>query len=183
MTTYGGACCGTVFKIEMNGAKTVLYNFMGGEDGGYPSGGLLRDSTGNLYGTTQYGGKLGCNAPVGCGTVFQLHTDGTLKTLYRFSGPEGLSPNAGLIRDPGGNLYGTTLLGGTIPCGDGRGCGTVFKLDRNGVETVLYRFTGMGDGKYPVTALTRDTAGVLYGTTTEGGASDCDCGVVFKITP
>ena len=101
---------------------TVLYSFkFGVTDGGFPIGGLIRDSAGNLYGTTIYGGSLeNCSAE--CGTVFKLDTTGKETVLHSFSGPDGKNPVAALILDASGNLYGTTFNGGA------HGLGTVFKL-------------------------------------------------------
>ncbi len=115
--------------------------------------------------------------------------------LHTFNGgSDGSYPNAGLIADGKGNLYGTTATGGTSYCGGG-GCGTVFKLTPPAsaggtwTETVLYAFTGGSDGANPQAGLILDASGALYGTTTEGGAS-CPpsystrgCGTVFKLTP
>jgi uncharacterized repeat protein (TIGR03803 family) len=105
------------------------------------------------------------------------------KVLHRFRGPgDGQGPYGGLILDEAGNLYGTTVGGGT-------GYGTVFKLTPNSdgswTESVLYSFTGGEDGDGPIAGLILDEAGNLYGTTQVGG-NGCDsygCGVVFKLTP
>lgn len=107
--------------------------------------------------------------------------------LHSFAGsPDGENPDAALVRDGAGNLYGTTLDGGDSDCGGGLGCGIVFKLDKNGNETILHTFSGT-DGEHPKAGLLRDAAGNLYGTTTfGGGTTGCGsegCGVVFKITP
>jgi uncharacterized repeat protein (TIGR03803 family) len=164
----------------------VLHSFAGGPtDGGAPYAGLIRDSAGNRYGTTQSGGAS--NA----GVVFRLSPAGTETVLHSFtyshSGEaDGALPDAGLVRDGAGNLYGTTAAGGAA-C-HYPGCGVVFKLSPTGTETVLYTFTGLADGAGPVGGLLRDTAGNLYGTTSEGGAksSACStqtCGVVFKLSP
>lgn len=162
-TFYGGAYgVGTVFKLDSTGKETVLHSF-DGSDGGYPWAGLVRDGKGNLYGTTLFN------------TVFKLDRTGTLTVLYSFSGQsDGRSPRAPLVRDSAGNLYGTTYSGGTA------GYGTVFKLTAQGQESVLYSFTGGADGRKPRnSALVRDSAGNLYGTTGEGGSSAF--GVVFKL--
>src|SRR5437667_354562 len=88
-----------------------LYGFGGGDDGAYPVGGLIMDTKGNLYGTTEYGGS-GCSDST-CGVVFQLASDGTETVLHTFTGgSDGLIPAAGLIRDSNGNLYSTTYKGG-----------------------------------------------------------------------
>ena len=165
----GAGSAGVVFKIDTSGNETVLYSFTGGSDGAYPYGSIISDSAGNLYGTTNGGGAS--NA----GVVFKLDRSGNETVLYSFSGgPDGGYPLAGLIRDPVGNLYGTTNGGGAA------GAGVVFKIDTSGNETVLYSFTGGADGGYPLwVVLARDPAGNLYGTTGAGGTANE--GVVFKI--
>jgi uncharacterized repeat protein (TIGR03803 family) len=158
----------------------VLYNFTGARDGAYPRAGLFRDDTGDLYGTTYYGGALSCLYGMGCGTVFKLDTTGAETILYRFKGtPDGAFPFARLFRDAAGNLYGTTYSGG------GSNLGTVFKLDATGKRTVLHSFTGAPDGANPYAGLIRDAAGNLYGTTGFGGDLAClgGCGVVFELSP
>jgi uncharacterized repeat protein (TIGR03803 family) len=153
---------------------TVLHNFTGGNDGGNPSAGLVRDKAGNLYGTTVYGNAGECE--LGCGLVFEVDTSGTETVLYGFQGgTDGAYPYAGLIRDAAGNLYGTTFNGGSSDNG-----GTVFKVDTSGTETVLHNFTGgTTDGCHPEGGLLRDKAGNLYGTTQACGASRY--GTVFKM--
>jgi uncharacterized repeat protein (TIGR03803 family) len=179
-TTYWGGASGlgTVFKLDTTGAETVLHSFNGG-DGSNPAD-LIRDANGNLYGTTQFGGASDA------GTVFKLDTTGAETVLHSFVGPptDGLRPIAGLVRDAGGSLYGTTLAGGSSSnCGGG--CGTVFRLDTTGAETVLHSFAKKRrDGKFPYAGLVRDAAGNLYGTTVQGGASNnCvgGCGTVFRL--
>jgi len=173
--------CGVVFKVDSTGHESVLYAFTGGADGANPRGGLVRDSAGNLYGTTYDGGiPGGCIFGYGCGTVFKLDTSGNLTTLYSFTGgSDGGNSFATLVRDAAGNLYGTTYAGAF-------GYGTIFKLDSAGNETTLYQFTDTTDGAFPIAGLVRDAAGNLYGTTAGGGgASACTggCGTVFKLTP
>jgi len=98
--------------------------------------------------------------------------------LYSFTGgADGANPAAGLVRDPAGNLYGTTQFGGAWPC-SGLGCGTVFTVSRNGKETVLHAFTGGTDGSNPEAGLTRNGAN-LYGTTPFGGVYSA--GTLFKL--
>src|SRR6202043_960545 len=94
---------------------------------------------------------------------------------------DGGLPQASVIRDAAGNFYGTTYAGGDTSCNPPYGCGTVFKLETAGTETVLYSFTGGTDGGYPSAALIRDAASNLYGTTNGGGASNQ--GTVFKVDP
>ncbi len=185
----GGAGCGTVFMLDTSGKQTVLYSFMGGADGAVPTGGLIRDAAGNLYGTTIFGGGRDCGGS-GCGTVFKLDTTGKETVLHLFKGSktEGVNPGSGVIRDAAGNLYGTTQAGGDALFCRG-GCGTVFKLDTAGEVTILYRFTGRTGGGPASGGLVRDPAGNLYGTTPNGGvfqnncktASGRGCGAVFKI--
>jgi uncharacterized repeat protein (TIGR03803 family) len=168
-TEYGGtAGRGVVFKLDATGHETVLYSFTGGADGGYPAAGVIRDSAGNLYGTTPEGGTA--NA----GVVYKLDTPGHETVLYSFTGnADGGDPNAGVIRDSSGNLYGTASGGGAA------NLGVVFKLDTAGHETVLYSFPGGADGSEPRAGVIRDSAGNLYGTTANGGAANA--GVVFKL--
>jgi uncharacterized repeat protein (TIGR03803 family) len=109
---------------------TVLHAFTSLSSGQNPAASLVRDSAGNLYGTTGAGGVTGgvC-APIGCGTVFKLDTTGKETVLHSFTGKaDGAYPDAGLVRDAAGNLYGTTSSGGDLACGGGGGCGVVFKL-------------------------------------------------------
>ncbi len=114
----------------------------------------------------------------------------TYRVLHTFTGPDGAQPVAALVRDAAGNLYGTTFYGGNgTLCGGTAGCGTVFKLSPNGVETVLYSFSGGADGANPK-GLFRDASGILYGVASTGGnLSLCGpypptgCGVIFKLSP
>ena len=160
---------------------TVLYSFKGGLNGAFPNAGLRRDSDGNLYGTTSSDGIQNCYY---CGTVFKLGRAGKLTVLYNFTGgADGGNPVAGVVRDPAGNLYGTTYFGGDLSCFQApNGCGVVFKVSRTGKEKVLISFDGR-DGDSPVGGLIRDADGNLYGTTTGGGGGGCKigCGTVFKL--
>ena len=102
--------------------------------------------------------------------------------LYSFTGgADGANPQAGLIRDFRGNLYGTTISGGNRVCGAAPDCGVVFKLSPTGEETVIYAFTGGADGGIPLAGLIKDAKGNLYGTTSVGGDLKCSCGTVFVI--
>jgi uncharacterized repeat protein (TIGR03803 family) len=177
---------GTVFKLDMTGKETVLYKFAAGLDGRSPQASVIPDAAGNLYGTTFGGGGRTCHA--GCGTIFKLDKNGSERVLYRFTGgTDGAEPYAGLLRDSAGNLYGTAIFGGDLPCKFGFGCGTVFKLDTTGTFTALHTFTGGADGSVPFSSLIKDAAGNLYGTAEFGGDLSCQaavgCGTVFKITP
>ena len=174
---------GTVFRIAPDGSKTIHYSF-DGFDGACPLAGLIADKAGNLYGTTFEGGSTGCEG-YGCGTVFKLTPNGEHTVLHTFTGEDGDGsyPQAALIEDEAGNLYGTTN-------GGGADFGTVFEITAGGSETVLYAFKFGHDGAYPQASLLRDRAGNLYGTTPEGGENyrcmgywGSGCGTVFKITP
>ena len=164
-----------VFKLDPSGNETVLYNFTGGADGGGPSAGVVRDTDGNLYGTTAYGGDLSACGGHACGVVFKLDPTGHETVLYSFTGGDGQTPLADLVRDKNGNLYGTTRDGGAF------GYGVVFKVDPTGNETVLYSFTGGADGAHPWAGVVRDENGNLYGTAGGGGAFGH--GVVFEVDP
>ncbi len=177
--------CGIVFKLDPAGNETVLYSFMGGTDGTNPLAALIMDVAGNLYGTTS--GVPSSSCTVACGTAFKLDTSGHETVLHNFTGgSDGASPQAALVMDAAGNLYGTTYKGGGGSNCLG-GCGTVFRLDTSGKETVLYSFSGGSDGGYPAAALIIDKAGNLYGTTDTGGTGTCSgflppgCGTIFKI--
>jgi uncharacterized repeat protein (TIGR03803 family) len=167
--------CGTVFTLKTDGTGyTVLRFFNGGSsDGSQPWASLILDAGGNLYGTTLTDG-LGAGA--GCGTVFTLKTDGTGYTILRFfngGSSDGCQPGASLILDAGGNLYGTTGVGGPGSVeGCFGGCGTVFKLKTDGTGyTILHFFAGYpNDGAAPAGAVIPDAADNLYGTTYEGGS-------------
>lgn len=177
-TVYGGTAggFGTVFKLDRTGKLTLVHSFAGTPDGENPYAGLVGDSAGNAYGTTKYGGTAG-----GFGTVFKIDRTGKLTLLHSFAGnPDGVNPMAGVVLDPAGNIYGTTFYGGTS------GYGTVFEIDSSGKFTILHSFNAAPDGANPLGGLTRDAAGNLYGTTSDGGDLSCGffgCGTVFKITP
>jgi uncharacterized repeat protein (TIGR03803 family) len=194
---YGVTGCGgtynkgIVFKVTLAGKETILYSFAGGTDGGGPSGGLIRDAKGSLYGTTLIGGDSlnspncnNANFAGGCGTVFELSPAGVETVLYNFEGgTDGIWPFTGVVRDTNGNIYGSTLYGGNSACM--YGCGTVFKVTPLGTETQLFLFSGGATGTWPE-GVVRDTKGNLYGATGYGGNPGCHalgCGLVFEITP
>jgi uncharacterized repeat protein (TIGR03803 family) len=203
-TGYGGATGnGLVFELSPGaGGSWVwkdLYDFQGGVDGSLPLGGVILDGEGNLYGTTKLGGSgTGCHRS-GCGTVFELSPSGgswSKTILYNFAGGpnDGENPLAGLVFDRAGNLYGTTVAGGSGGSGQdncGTGCGSVFELSPSSggwKETVLHSFTEThGDGALPEAGLILDGAGNLYGTTYTGGSQDTNCshgcGTVFELSP
>ncbi len=190
-TTYSGGVhdgSGTVFKLASDGTYTVLHNFcsmIACSDGFSPVGDLIRDGSGNLYGTTYIGGAYGQ------GVVFKLAPNGTESVLHSFCSvtncADGKEPYGGVIRDRAGNLYGTTYIGGA------GNAGVVFKLAPDGTETVLHNFCSLAncaDGAYPQDSMILDgSTSNLYGTTEFGGSGGlrCDarssCGVVFEISP
>jgi len=177
-TTGGGSAnLGTVFELKKDGSETVLHSFAGGTDGQDPTFGLIRDTAGNLYGTTFMGGSTdNCDlGPNGCGTVFKLARNGKETVLHVFTGADGSYPSSALSADSQGNFFGTTALGGTS------GYGTLFKLAANGTLTVLHSFTNGSDGGEPGGGLAVDAAGNFYGTTESGGDTNCSggCGTIF----
>jgi uncharacterized repeat protein (TIGR03803 family) len=173
---------------------TVLHSFTGGRDGANPMAGLSADAQGNLYGTTEMGAH-------GYGTVFKVGHAGSgwiLTPLYAFQGgSDGEYPVARVLFGPNGTLYGTTRNGGGTGCSEG-GCGTVFNLQPSPtacgnflcpwIETILTRFANFG--AYPLSEVTFDSSGNIYGTTEYGvplgdGEGSCypDCGLVYELTP
>ena|SRR5882672_104030 len=163
---------GAVFKVTPSGTETVVYSFAGGTDGSHPIAGLFRDiKTGNLYGTTVYGGTTNN------GTVFLLNPSTGVETvIYSFKGgTDGTNPYSSVVR-AGTTIFGTTINGGAF------GYGTVFKLTAAGKETILHNFNSAFptlDGSYPYAGLTL-YKGILYGSTTLGGVGNL--GTVFAIT-
>src|ERR1022692_5071057 len=178
-TEVGGAHSqGTVFKVTPGGTLTTLYSFCSQTnctDGAEPFAGLVQAANGDFYGTTYSGG-----ANVYYGTVFKITPGGTLTTLHSFNGEDAGGPVAGLVQAANGDLYGTTVNGGT------NGGGTIFKITPSGTLTTLYRFchqTHCPDGAGPYAGLVQAANGDLYGTTRYGGvAPRNNSGTVFKIT-
>ena len=170
----GSANVGVVFElVPSTGVLTVLHAFGSVTgDGTYPSATLLLDPSGNLYGTTEFGGS-GSG-----GTVFKVNPATRTETIvYDFKGgTDGGNPlYAGVVLDASGNLYGTTFGGGAA------GAGTVFRIAPDGTKTTLYNFAGGTDGSAPTWGVTLDNAGNLYGTAYNGGTSGY--GAVFRVTP
>lgn len=165
--------------------EKVLYSFSGGTDGGGPNGAVTFDSSGNIFGTTHFGGITSCGGNVGggCGVVFELSPNsGNWKeaALYAFGdSSDGGFPNAGVILDKNGNVFGTASTGGNFGCSIG--CGVVYELvkSNNWSESVLHTFTGT-DGQFP-NAVLLPVGGTLYSTTWYGGSTGN--GTVFALTP
>lgn len=184
-TKGGVGLHGTVFKITSGGSFTMLHSFAY-KQGRSPYAGLVLADDGNFYGTTEQGGAHSS------GTVFKITPDGNLTTLYSFCSltkcADGYKPYAGLVQAPNGNLYGTTVSGGTseTDCGSFGGvfgCGTVFQITPSGTLTTLYSFCSHAnctDGATPFAGLVQASDGNFYGTTVLGGATNN--GTIFKIT-
>ncbi len=165
---------------------TALSVFTNGYD---PQASLIQNVDGNYYGTTASGGNSG-NCPLAtCGTVFSITPSGRLTTLHDFENTDGEAPVAALVLGTDGQLYGTTELGGDMPCPSYPTCGTVFKVTTAGTLTSLHGFcaqTDCADGVLPLAPLVQGPDGSFYGTTEQGGGVACNpvpgCGTVFKIT-
>lgn len=195
-----GNGCGTVFKLTNHNGNWIfssLYEF-NGTDGVSPFARVIVGPDGNLYGTTVDGGNVNdCfGIDAGCGLVFKLTPPPNIcrgtscpwneAVIYAFSGNDGAFPYSEVVFDQAGNLYGTTLLGGTSGlCTYGLGCGNVFELSPaqgSWTEQVLYNFQDNGsDGTQPASNLIFDAAGSLYGATTAGGTTNA--GTIFELSP
>ena len=188
-----GSKCSTVFKLTPDGhggwTESVIFRFYGVK-GIWPNPNLVFDKVGNLYATAQLGGTKTCfGYPGGCGTVVMLKRPAKsgpwTPTVYTFTGPDGALPRGALVFDNAGNLYGTTVSGGTNNTNNSEG--VAYKLTPVGntwTESVIHTFfaTGSGgDGSFPNGGVIVDHAGNLYGTTDGGG--NVNYGVVFKLTP
>jgi uncharacterized repeat protein (TIGR03803 family) len=186
--------CGIVFQLTKgsSGAWTehILYTFSGKTDGSDPIG-LAIDPGGNLYGTTANGGLQSCTD--GCGTIYQLTPSSsgawkkTVLHVFRSGTTDGAEPNAALVFDSQGNLYGTTNAGGDTGCYF-LGCGTVFELKAAGggrwSYRIIYFFGVAPDGFGPAGALVVDKQGNLFGATGNGGGTSCPdygCGTIFEL--
>lgn len=188
VTSAGGLSgVGTVYELSLKTGYHLLYSFHKNSGGFAPQGNLVFDSAGNLYGTTTRGGIENAQCTIGCGVVFELSPplnggSWTETVLYAFCSQvncaDGFYPQAGVIFDSAGNLYGTTEYGGT----DNNG--TVFELQpsQSGwTESVLYSVIGGGvDGAYPLGSLVFDSSGSLYGTLSSLGPG---VGSAFRLSP
>jgi len=176
-TTYfggdgAGGNYGTVFKLSPKGSEQVLYAFTGQTDGSNPLAGLVMDSQGNLYGTLYFGSDRACGT---CGAVFKVTPDGTETVFHNFpaSSEDGRELVGGLAIDSAGNLYGTTLSGGSY------NLGAIFELTPDGTESILYNFTNETGGPSINNTLILDQSGNLYGTATQLFSY----GSVYKFAP
>jgi uncharacterized repeat protein (TIGR03803 family) len=170
-----GSASGTVFEITPSGRLSTLHTF-NGADGQQSVAGMALARDGSFYGTTFYGGASED------GTIFKITPTGTLTSLHSFcrlaNCSDGSNPEAALIQGSDGSLYGTTANGGASAHG------TVFKITPGGALTTLHSFCSLSlcaDGEFPRASLVQATDGMLYGTTSEGGANGD--GTVFSITP
>jgi uncharacterized repeat protein (TIGR03803 family) len=188
-TFYGGSGYGLVFKLAPVASGWIfspLYSFQAANDGAYPYAGVTIGADGAIYGTTYQGGDGGCSG--GCGTVYKVTPPASAcKTaicpwnetvLYRFTGgADGANPRSAVVFDQGGNLYGSTILGGA-------GSGTVYQLAPTGAgwtESTVHSFGSGSDGAQPFGGLIVDITGNLYGTTMAGG--DFGLGTIYQLTP
>ena len=162
-TVVGGTSgFGTVFSITTKGALTPIYSFSGRADGGWPYAGLTLGPDGNFYGVTTWGGAAND------GTVFQIRTNGALKTLHSFTGSDGAIPVGALALANDGNFYGTTIQGGTY---DG---GAIFRIGTTGDYALLFSFVpgALGPtGMTPLGQLVQGPDGAFYGVACQGGLS------------
>lgn len=180
-SVFGGAC-GSALQLNraQRSWQTVLMHTYVEKQDGCPTGNLVLDSTGNVYGVTQDGGAGGF------GSIFELSYSGSSwnqSILYSFQGgSDGGAPYSGLVFDSAGNLYGTTTRAGGSGCGEG--CGTVFELSPSNsgwTYNVIYTFEGGEDGGMPTAGLVFDNAGNLYGAAESYGANGG--GTVFELAP
>jgi len=155
------------------GVFTLLHTFTGGSDGGEPYSGVVRDSAGNLYGTTEIGGSEEAGCPSGCGTIFKIDSAGAFTTLHTFN-EQGRYVYGGLLLDGSGNLFGTVEMGGRY------GWGAMFRLASTGRSAIVYSFDSPS-GSMPNAAPVRDNAGNLYGTASYGGANDSWHGISLQL--
>ena len=164
-----------MFRITPQGVLTKLHDFSA-FDGHYPVAPLIQATNGNFYGTAWVGGNTqACpgDLEAGCGTVFEITSKGTFRTVHAFNLADGASPLAGLTQGADGNLYGTTWQGGDD------GYGTIFRITTSGKFSVLHNFGGH-DGEYPSPVLL-ESASTFYGTAAFGGSYGY--GTIFSITP
>ena len=202
-TQLGGAylldesnlCCGTVFTITPQGTLTTIYSFTT-LDGNTADSGLIPAGNGDFYGTTYGGGTttvpydgtnsdtIGDTVQNPPGTVYRITPQGTITTLHSFAGPDGANPGKEAVVGLNGNIYGTTLFGGS------NDYGTIYTITPQGTFTSLYSFTNGLDGAFPKSQLIQGIDGNFYGTAQNGGGPAgkkwCNvhgCGSAYMITP
>jgi kumamolisin len=179
-TNNGGTFnSGTIFKITLQGAMTILHNFGDSgvpNDGMHPGAALIQASDGNFYGTTYSGGSANL------GTIFQMTPQGAVTIFHSFSdgsvANDGMNPDAGIIQAANGNFYGTTAGGGSTSEG------TIFQMTPQGVVTILHNFydgSVTSDGVGPQAGVIQGADGNLYGVTEAGGTASY--GTIFKLSP
>lgn len=180
-TSLGGTNgSGTIIRVTLAGAETVVWNFASSAEGYLPAPNLIIGSDGNFYGTTEGGG------PNGGGTLFKFAAAGTLSVVWAFgAGTDGNGPWTGVIQGTDGNFYGTTVSGGTIQncgAGDGFGCGTLFRVTPAGEETVLWDFGFGGNGaQVNPLSVVQSSDGSFFGVTSTGGPAAG--GTIYKLKP
>jgi uncharacterized repeat protein (TIGR03803 family) len=190
-TTHSGNAEGTVFRISTNGVLTTLKTFpaTASGDGALPCAGLCLANDGNLYGTTSSGGGITNSIfTFGCGQAFKIATNGVVSAVASFGGSNGIQPQAELVAGSDGNLYGTTMFGGTGGSSSA-GMGTIFRLKPKGGISALVSFN-RANGTYlpfagtvstsPQATLVIGNDGNIYGTTTYGGIGGN--GTIFRLS-
>jgi hypothetical protein len=182
--------CGVVFKLTHNSNGSFTYSVLHHfdvSDGFAPTGPLVFDKAGNLYGVTNFGGSSTACGGNGCGVVYKLTPSSsgpwTETVIHTFGGPDGSDPSGSLTFDAGGNLYGAAISGAGSGC-SAMGCGAIFELtpnsDQTWTESILYSFTGADDGSNPKGGLVFDAQGNLYGAAGGGAGNQ---GVIFQLMP
>jgi len=180
-TLSGGASgYGTIFRfIQSSQTVNTMHSFCsqpGCADGAVPAGTLIEATDRSLYGATSKGGSAACH--LGCGTLFKITTRGGFTTLHSFVGTDGSAPLGGLIEATDGNLFGTTVQGGSDSCA--LGCGTVFEITFGGDLTTLYSFSSASVAADVRAPLMQSTNRTFYGTSFVGGSNGV--GTVFSLS-
>jgi uncharacterized repeat protein (TIGR03803 family) len=188
-----GNNCGALFRLSANfGTTDIVHSFGGAATAPVkPRGVVFNPADGNVYGTTEIGGAVTCQAPTGftagegCGTVFRFVPGGTVSVIHDFGGANGLAPQGPPVIGPDGALYGTTVAGGAAGCGSNAGCGVVYRITTAGQFSLLHRFglidarDGHGPGGYPIFG----SDGLLYGVTRFGGDNgNVAVGTAWRLT-
>jgi len=175
-SAQGGEGGGTVWKLNLSGTYKILYSFGAGTDGFSPYAGVTLDTSGDLFGTTGYGGKYGLNngSTYPGGIVWEITESGVYKDLHDFGlGFDGYRPYASVTLDSAGDLLGTTQLGGA------NGEGLLWEISASGIYSHLHDFGAGNDGETPVAPVTVYN-GTIFGLAPEGGANEC--GMLWMIS-